>query len=634
MNLWLQNVSLPAVSAIIALVITAACSPVEDPTLFPEFNAATAIQPPTREATQYNPQRNLYWGDLHIHTSFSTDAFTNGVRATPDDAYTFAKGGEIEHAAGYGIRIRRPLDFAAVTDHSEYLGVVRAADPDLPLSRRSLRERLLNDGRLEITLAFAQSMLGFDLENAIAPGWEDISRGAWRETVASADRHNDPGRFTTFVGYEWSSMPGERNLHRNVLYRSARVPDLPFSSVDSEDPQDLWTALEQQRAQGMECFAIPHNGNLSDGRMYDKFRFDGAPMDAAYALRRMDNEPLSEIFQVKGSSETHPLLSDEDQFAGFEIYDTMLSQSQETSDAKGSYARDALRRGLEMSHSEGFNPYRFGVIGSTDGHNASSPVEENNYHGKLPLLDGSAALRMRTATLLPRDMAGGPPWSAAGLAAVWARENTRESLYDAMRRKETYATSGPRMAVRFFGGWNYPTDLLAREDWIALAEKSGVPMGGELPGVEARGGQPPDSDAAAPSFAAWAIRDPESGNLDRIQIIKGWVDDVGRSHEKVFDVAWSGQRSPDGSGKLPAVGNTVNAATATYDNSIGSEQLSTVWTDPQFDPTEQAFYYARVIEIPTPRWTTFDAVKLGIPAPEPVSLQERAVTSAIWYSPK
>ncbi|HEY6131665.1 MAG TPA: DUF3604 domain-containing protein [Halioglobus sp.] len=608
----------------ISLAMLSACSPIDDPSLFPAFDPATAVKPPVKAATEYNPRRNLYWGDLHIHTSFSTDAFTNGVRATPDDAYTFAKGGEIAHAAGYGLRIRRPLDFAAVTDHSEYLGVVRAIAPDLPLSRRSLRERLLNDGRLGITYAFAQSMLGFDLENAIVPDWENLSRSAWRETVASAERHNDPGRFTAFVGYEWSSMPGERNLHRNVIYRSSQVPELPFSSVDSENPEDLWAALQQQRQQGMDNFAIPHNSNLSDGLMYDRVMYDGKAMDAAYAQKRMDNEPLSEIYQVKGSSETHPLLSDEDQFAGFEIYDTLLSHRQQTSKASGSYLRDALRAGLEMSHSEGFNPYRFGVIGSTDGHNASSPAEENNYHGKLPLLDGSAALRMRTATYLPLSLAGGPRWSAAGLAAVWAQENTRESLYDAMRRKETYATSGPRMAVRFFGGWDYPPDLLAQANWIALAEQRGVPMGGELP----------DGDGAAPSFAVWAIRDPESGNLDRIQIIKGWVDANAKSHEKVFDVAWSGQRNLDASGHLPAVGNTVDASTATYDNSIGSEQLSTVWMDPAFDPTQEAFYYARVIEIPTPRWTTFDAVTLGIPAPEPVSLQERAVTSAIWYSPR
>ena len=616
--------AVPAIAALVALIVITACSPVEDPSLFPEFNAATAIPPPAKEATDYNPQRNLYWGDLHIHTSYSTDAYTNGVRATPEDAYTFVKGGEIEHAAGYGIRMSRPLDFAAVTDHSEYIGVLRATDPDLPLEKRGLRERLLNDGRLSNTLLLLQTMFFFDLENAIVPGWEDFSRAAWRDIVATAERHNDPGRFTAFVGYEWSSMPGERNLHRNVIYRSARVPELPYSSVDSEDPRDLWTALEQQRQQGMEAFAIPHNGNVSDGRMYDKVMFDGKAMDASYARRRMENEPLSEIFQVKGSSETHPLLSNEDEFAGFEIYNTQLSRSQADSQAKGSYIRDALRTGLEMSHSEGFNPYRFGVIGSSDGHNASSPVEENNYHGKLPILDGSAGLRMGEANFYPPTMPGGMRWSAAGLAAVWAQENTRESLYDAMRRKETFATSGPRIAVRFFGGWDYPQDLLEQHRWIALAEQQGVPMGQDLPA----------NDAAAPSFAVWAIRDPQSGNLDRIQIVKGWLDEAGKAREKVFDVAWSGQRSIDASGHLPAVGNTVKAATATYDNSIGAEQLSAVWLDPEFDPGQEAFYYARVIEIPTPRWTTFDAVKLGIPAPEPVSLQERAVTSAIWYKPR
>ena len=353
------------------LISTISCSPVEDPSLFPEFNKETASPIPAKQVTDYNPQRNLYWGDLHIHTSYSTDAYTSGVRATPDDAYTFVKGGEIEHAAGYGIRLQRPLDFAAVTDHSEYLGVLRATEPDLPLNHRSLRDRLLHDGRLKNTLMLARSLLGFDLEDAIVPGWQDISRSAWSEIIATAQRHNDPGRFTTFIGYEWSSMPGERNLHRNIIYRSAEVPPLPYSSVESEDPRDLWTALEQQREQGMESFAIPHNGNVSDGLMYDSVMYDGSAMDADYAGRRMHNEPLSEIFQVKGSSETHPLLSDEDQFAGFEIYDTLLAQNQDDSRAKGSYVRDALRVGLEMSHSEGFNPYRFGVIGSSDGHNAS-----------------------------------------------------------------------------------------------------------------------------------------------------------------------------------------------------------------------------------------------------------------------
>ena len=602
-----------------------ACSPVEDPSLYPQFNAETAVKPHAKAPTAHNPQRNLYWGDLHIHTSYSTDAYTNGVRATPDDAYTFVRGGEIEHAAGYGIRMARPLDFAAVTDHSEYLGVLRATAPDLPLNQRGLRDRLLNDGRLGVTWLLTKSMIGFDLEDAITDGWQDISKMAWRATVESAERYNDPGRFTAFVGYEWTSMPDGQNLHRNVIYRGTKVPELPYSSVDSEDPRDLWAALEKQRSQGMDVFAIPHNGNVSNGLMYDNVMFDGKPMTAAYARMRNEYEPISEIFQVKGSSETNPLLSNEDEFAGFEIYDTQLSQTQEDSKAKGSYARDALRTGIEISHREGFNPYRFGVIGASDGHNASAPVEENNYHGKLPILDGSAALRMGKANYFPADrMAGGTRWSAAGLAAVWAEENTRSSLFDAMERRETYATSGPRIALRFFGGWNYPDDLLKEDDWIMLAEQNGVPMGRDLPAA----------DVGAPQFAIWAMRDPHSGNLDRIQIIKGWVDRDGNSHEKIFNVAWSGERQIDDSGKLHPVGNTVDPSTATYTNSIGKAQLSALWTDPEFDPEQEAFYYTRVIEIPTPRWTTFDALALGIEPPEPVSLQERAISSAIRYKPQ
>ncbi len=317
------------------------------------------------------------------------------------------------------------------------------------------------------------------------------------------------------------------------------------------------------------------------------------------------------------------MLSPEDEFADFEIVDTKLSQEGGISNPEGSYIRDALRTGMETSHAEGFNPYRFGVIGSSDGHNGTAPVEEDAYHGKLPLLDGSAATRLRENSYIPRNLPGGTVWSSGGLAAVWAESNTRDALFDAMRRKETYATSGPRIAVRFFAGWDYPQDLLQQPDWLDTARSRGVPMGGDLQGA----------GDASPRFAVWAIRDPDSGNLDRIQVVKGWLDAEGNSQEKVFDVAWSGDRRPDASGKLPAVGNTVDVANASYSNSIGAEQLATLWRDPQFDPAQQAFYYARVIEIPKPRWSTYDARTLGIEAPRPSSLQERAVTSAIWYRP-
>jgi len=602
----------------------AACGPVEDPSLYPGFNADTAAPIPQKPKTDFNPRRNLYWGDLHIHTSYSTDAWTMGVRALPEDAYTFTRGGEIEHAGGYGIKLRHPLDFAAVTDHSEYLGLLRAKNPRLPLSVRSYKERMHNDGKLRNTIAFLRTTLGFDLKDIDATRWEQYTRSAWQDTIAAAERHNDPGRFTTFIAYEWSSAPDKDNLHRNVIYRDTNVPEIPYSSLNSEDPRDLWAELERQRAEGKRVFAIPHNGNASNGRMYDSVMFDESPMNANYAERRMRNEPICEIYQVKGSSETHPLLSPEDEFAGFEIVDVRLAQEGGLSQPQGSYIRDALRTGIEMSHEEGFNPYRFGVIGSSDGHNAASPVEEDNYFGKLPILDGSAASRLRTNSYLPQSVPGGPAWGAAGLAAVWAGENTRASLFDAMRRRETYATSGPRIVVRFFGGWGYTPDLLQQADWIAAAESAGVPMGGEL----VMHGQ-----GAAPTFAVWAMRDPDSGNLDRVQIVKGWIGEDGKSREKVFDVAWSGDRVLDAQGKLPPVGNTVDVKAASWDNSIGAQQLSSVWTDPAFDPDREAFYYARVIEIPTPRWSTYDAKLLGVEAPEPAYHQERAVTSAIWYNP-
>ena len=613
-----------AISLALAAMLIA-CSPVDDPSMFPAFDAATATSVPPKPLSAPNPHGNLYWGDLHVHTSFSTDAYTMGVRATPEDAYRYFKGGEIRHAGGYGIKLRRPLDFAAVTDHSEYLGVLKTVEPELTLNKRNFRDRLLEDSKLWNTVIFARTLASFDLKNILQSGWEDITRSAWQESQDITERHNDPGRFTSFHGYEWSSMPQGRNLHRNVIYRSSAVPDLPYSSLESEDPRDLWSALEVQREQGMDNFAIPHNGNLSDGIMYGDAQFSGEPMTAAYAARRLRNEPISEMFQVKGSSETHLLLSPQDPFAGFEIYDTQLAASQEFSEPQGGYIRDALRLGIEMSHREGFNPYRFGVIGSSDGHNASSPVDEDRYHGKLPMLDGSAGVRLRESFFFPEESPGGKLWSAAGLAAVWAEENTRDALFEAMRRKETYATSGTRISVRFYGGWAFAKDLTNSLNRDVIAQAQGVPMGGQLPVPLAEGG--------APSFAVWAQRDPDSGNLDRIQIIKGWLDSNGNSQEIIHNVAWAGVRGLDVDGDLAPIGNTVDIENASYTNTIGEDALAAVWTDPDFDPNQESFYYARVIEIPTPRWSTYDAKVLGITAPMPAWLQERAVTSAIWHQP-
>jgi hypothetical protein len=434
--------------------------------------------------------------------------------------------------------------------------------------------------------------------------------------------------FTAFVGYEWSAFAGSPavHIHRNVIYRSDNVSRLPFSYLNSSRPEDLWKFLQQENAAGRTAFAIPHNANLSEGNMYRAVDSDGKPITAEYAAMRSRYEPISEILQVKGSSETHPLLSSLDEFADFEIAGVLPGVGEVDMDTiRGSYARDALRLGLQMSHKEGFNPFDFGVIGSSDSHNASSPSEEDNYHGKLPLLDGSAGLRTDRATILPAGATPVTRWSSGGLAGVWAQENTRESLFDALLRKETFATSGPRISVRFFGGWEYNKSLLRSPDLVAQGYALGVPMGGRLP--EAPAGR-------SPTLMVMAMKDPEGANLDRVQIIKAWVDARGNSQEKIYDVVASGGRHPDSlTGKLPPIGDTVDIGAARYVNTVGAAILSTVWTDPEFDATQPALYYVRVLEILTPRWSTYDAKTLGVAPMMPETLQERAITSAIWYAP-
>lgn len=612
------------------------CSPVDDPTLFPAFDPAQAQPPPAKPAVQYSATGHLLWGDLHIHTSYSTDAYLMGVTATPDDAYTFARGGTIAHGAGYPIRIDRPLDFAAVTDHSEYLGAARVDESvTFALEARSLRERLLNDGPLALAytmLKLATGVKGLE-RYADAPGTWQTGLDAWQLMIDTAEAHNDPGVFTTFVGYEWSSMPDDQNLHRNVIYRDTNVPEFPFSSLDSDNPEDLWNALDAQREQGMVMMAIPHNGNVSNGKMYERVQFDGSPLTPDYARQRARNEPVSEIMQIKGTSDTHPMLSQEDEFADFEIMSSQLSPSGDFSEPRGSYARDAMRTGIEFAHAEGFNPYRFGVIGSSDSHNASSSVEEDNHHGKLPLMDGTAGIRLGKSIFLPGSLQRSRNWGAAGLAGVWARENTRQAIFDAIVRRETFATSGPRISLRFFGGFDYGAGLLDEADLLEQAYARGVPMGGVLryPRQQLPPGEDPGSEAMSPGFILWVNKDPTGANIDRLQIIKGWVDAGGASHEKIFDVALSDGRAPDAAGRIAPVGNTVNVADASYSNSIGASELTAFWRDPQFDPSQEAFYYARALEIPTPRWSTYDAARLGVDAPEPVSIQERAISSAIWY---
>ncbi len=586
----------------------AACGKFQDPTFEEVFDADQAEPPPAREMIAHSPTRNLFWGDLHVHTALSYDAYTFGTRALPDDAYTFMKGGTIEHALGYPIRASRPLDFGAVTDHAEYLGIPRhlaGEGRDMPDAK--LIDALRDGSPIRFSALYLRRVLG-DLgasdharqERFDRVELQHVSTSAWKRIIDAAERHNDPGRFTAFIGYEWSSTPEERHLHRNVIYRSSAVPSYPFSSLDSENPEDLWKALAHQREQGMEALAIPHNSNVSDGLMFRASTYAGAPLDADYADLRRRSEPLVEIFQVKGTSETHPSLSPHDDLADFEIMDEMLSRDVQPSQVRGSYARDALRTGLEFAHASGFNPFEFGVIGSSDSHNASSASEEDNYHGKLPLLDGSPAQRLGIAYVSERIFRV-RAYGAAGLVAVWAEENTRESLFRAMRRKETYATSGPRISLRFFAGWEYPDDLLDG-DWLARAYAGGVPMGGTLHG---------DADRQSPDFVVVAQKDALGANLHRLQLVKAWVDETGTSHERVIDLI-------DHEGA----------------DQSGASNLSARWQDPEFDAALHALYYARAVEVPTPRYSTYDAIKMGIEPPEPAMIQERAVSSAIWYRPR
>ena len=591
--------------------------------------AAMAPARTQSDSVAARPERVLF-GDLHIHTSYSPDAFSVGNRTAPDDAYRFARGEQTLHAAGYPVKLHRPLDFAAVTDHAEYMGILpQLADPQSPLSGLPLAKRITSGDPAQAQAALSE-LIGTLNSGKPLPELNDpaINRSVWQKIVQAAERFNTPGQFSTLIGYEWTSTIDGANLHRNVFFRGGRVPEQPYTSFDSPDPEKLWAWLESQRASGIESIAVPHNQNASDGRMFGTTAYDGRAFDADYVARRLRNEPVHEIIQIKGQSEVHPELAPSDEFAQFEIFPLTLKMSDTPilSKPSGSYVREALGVGLELGASGVGNPYRFGFIGSSDSHNSTSPVEEDNYHGKLPLIDGTPEQRLDVKPVSPRHRGIAKYFSAQGLAAVWAQENTRESIFDALGRGETYATSGTRIRVRVFGGWSLGEELLADPAWLDKAYSAGVPMGADLP---AR----PAGDAGAPRLLIRAARDPEGANLDRVQVIKGWLGADGKHRERIFDVAWSGERSPDpATGKLPAVGNTVDVATATWTNTIGAAELNVLWSDPEFDPASPAFYYVRVLEIPTPRWTTYDAERIHVPAPDPQVIQERAFSSPIWYS--
>ncbi len=577
-----------------------------------------------------HPQTHLYWGDTHLHTSYSIDAYATGnYLFTPDDAFRYARGLPVLHpVTREKIQARRPLDFLVVSDHAELLQLevrLDENDPDLlatPTGKRLAAMQKQN--KRAVFGAVGQIIQGKGREMLTDIDTDKIRGNAWRRQVKMADENNVPGKFTALIGWEWSAAPNWSNLHR-VIFTSADGATaskfLPYNSYISSRPEDLWAWLDKtSRETGAQFVAIPHNSNMSDGKMFDRVDSDGRPITAQYARERARWESEMEIAQTKGTSETDPALSPNDEFANFELRNKLLPGTP-TPAYPGSFGRTALLEGLAFEQSIGVNPYKFGFVGSTDSHTGISATDEFNFYGKL-------ASQMITANR-PNDRGAFPIWelSAAGLAAAWATENTRQGIFDAFKRKEVYGTSGPRIAVRVFGGFDFkPSDAKAL-DIATIGYKQGVPMGGDLTAAP-RG--------KAPSFIVHASKDRLSGNLDRIQMIKGWVDARGATHEKVYDIAWSGNRHPDAKGKVPAVGNTVDVKTATYTNTIGAAQLAAEWKDPDFDPKQRAFYYVRVLEIPTPRQSLYDAVALRIdPAvtKAPLTIQERAWSSPIWYTP-
>ncbi len=591
---------------------------------------------------------NVYFGDTHLHSNLSLDAGTagptgGGIEMTPEIAYRFARGEDIHMGIGGLVaRLHRPLDFLVVADHAEYLGIaskIRAGDPTLLASAGGKRwfeatRAKAVDGEQPAILIGAAAFLGMKLlDPALA---EPYVRSAWDEQVRLADKYNDPGNFTALIGFEWSSAP-QGNLHRNVIYRDGADKagqKLPFSALDSLNPEDLWKYMESyERGTGGQVLAIPHNSNLSNGlyftRTDDRGGLVADGIDKDYARTRARWEPLVEVTQTKGDSETHAYLSPDDEFADFERWDqdTLRGKHQDAY-YPYEYARSALKLGMQLEQRIGINPFKFGLIGSTDSHGLPD-AEEDNFWGVSPNVPPGTKARVedpffrKDGITFTRNVDLG----ASGYAAVWARENTREALFDAMKRREVYATTGSRITVRFFGGWNYHATDADSPHLALTGYRKGVPMGADLP---ARSGA-----HRTPSFLVAAIKDPNGANLDRIQIVKGWLDARGEAHERVFDVALSDGRKHAGNGKASAVGSTVDIASATYTNTIGDAQLGSVWSDPDFDPGMRAFYYARVIEIPTPRWTTYETARFGSKVPEdvPRSLQERAYTSPIWYTP-
>jgi len=589
----------------------------------------------------------VLFGDTHLHTGYSADAGLVGATTTPDDAYRFAKGEMVKSSHGIPAQLQRPLDFLVVADHAENLGLTFG----LKEKNKALLGTEWGRGLMEIIApgtaeAMGEAYVYWGNTFAMAEDAQDPLAGTgfnetmWQRMTEAAERHNNPGAFTALIGYEWTSGPRGNNLHRNIIFRDGKKKAdqaVPFSSYDSEDPEDLWNWMERYESKtGGRLLAIPHNGNLSNGTMFDDVTLmSRKPIDQAYAERRMRFEPIYEVTQIKGDGEAHPALSPNDEFADYGTWDkgSFGPEPKTPEMLPREYAREAWKRGMAYAASLGVNPFKFGVIGSTDSHTGLATTQEDNFFGKVTMVEPTSdpvrfeeAITGRFTPDDPSDDITHAQALASGLAAVWARENTREAIWDAFERKEVFATTGTRIRVRVFAGWDFKEDDLDRSNFAEHGYQAGVPMGGDLSAAP---------KGKSPTLLIRALRDPDGANLDRIQVIKGWVDGQGETREQVFDVAWSGDRKPGKDGKLPAVGNTVDVAQASYSNAIGAAGLQAYWRDPQFDSAQRAFYYVRVIEIPTPRWTTYDAKFFGIELPDniPPSQQERAYTSPIWYTP-
>ncbi|MEP4485105.1 MAG: DUF3604 domain-containing protein [Halioglobus sp.] len=613
-----------------------------DPDLLTRIYPGKAYSPYAERAFP----NNVFWGETHLHTGLSLDAGLFGNILGHDDAYRFARGEQITSSGGLQVKLGRPLDWLVITDHSDMMGIaadIQSGAPNI-LANPKGKEwaegfqkggAAAGEAAFDLITHFAQMKVPKELVEQYSPG-SKVYDNLWSDITKTADAYNDPGHFTTLIGFEWTSVPKGFNLHRNVILRDggehARqvVPLTTQPPLGTTDPLDLYQWLQDYEDKtGGQALAISHNGNLSNGWLFPLTdTYAGGKVDKNYVELRAKWEPLYEVTQIKGDGETHPFLSPNDEFADYETLakgNLDLTQLKEDDMLQREYAREALKNGLMLEKKLGTNPYKFGMVGATDSHTGLSTAEEDNYFGKStsvepsPTRIGHPFIKSDLATIEGYELA------ASGYQGVWANENTREAIFDAMARKETYATTGPRIPVRFFGGWNFTEeDLRSRAPAFRGYEK-GVPMGSDLPAGK----------GDAPTFMVYALRDPVGANLDRIQIVKGWMDSDGKTHEKVYDVAWSDNRTPDANGKLPPVGNTVDLEAANWTNTIGASELATVWKDPDFNRKDQAFYYARVIEIPTPRWIVYDAVRYGAKIPDEAKKiqQERAYTSPIWYAP-